>query len=221
MATVQEKKGEPTDLSQSLWYRHTHTSTYYPTTCPLKFARFQLARSRFPDPCSTESGTSSSWLKNYRAEVTATAAPRNCRARRRSSQIKTIWGCNSTKRSRNSNTLSGRRGVRTEVEHCVLRAWDELDHTHTSYDRGESPPKQRSRQAYATRAQTNFLSSGYKEVKSRNKHASNSKQTHEKHAKKNDLNGATRASSICSCRYQTDAINKTPFLFFFQTALLP
>lgn len=127
-ATVQEKKRTNRLVTESMVETRTHQHTTL-QTCPLKFALFQLARSRFPDPGSTESGTSTSWLKNYRAEVTATEAPRNCRARR-SSQIKTIWGCNSTKRSRNSNTLSGRRGVRTEVEHCVSRAWDELDHTH-------------------------------------------------------------------------------------------
>lgn len=130
-ATVQEKKKEKNQQTCHTVYMvetrtHQHTTLQ---TCPLKFALFQLARSRFPDPRSTESGTSASGLKNYRAEVTVTEALRNCRARC-SSQIKTIWGCNSTKRSQNNNTLSGRRGVRTEVEHCVSRAWDELDHTH-------------------------------------------------------------------------------------------
>lgn len=126
-ATVQEKKKEENQQTcHRVYGRDTHTSTYYPTNMSSQVRA--LSACSLAIPWSRFDGEWY-WLKNYRAEVTATEAPRNCRARR-SSQIKTIWGCNSTKRSRNSNTLSGRRGVRTEVEHCVSRAWDELDHTH-------------------------------------------------------------------------------------------
>lgn len=220
-ATVQEKKKkENQQTCHRVYGRDTHTSTYYPTnmssqvralsTCSLAipWSRFdgewhqhQLAQEL---PCRSNSDRSTAKLSR-----TPLLADKNDLGLQlhetKPKQQYFVWqeGCS-------------HRGWALCIEGM---GWTR-PHTHHTIE-AKSIPKQRSRQAYATRAQTNFLSSGYKEVKSRNKHASNSKQTHEKHAKKNDLNGATRASSMCSCRYQTDAINKTQISFFFQTALLP